>query len=417
MTMSEQPGPRSSGGSSALADDRSTEAGRRSTGGSGWSERTLRELLGEVGVTVDGPAPHDMQVRDPRFYRRVLRHGSLGLGESYVDGWWDAEAPDETIRRILEGGLQERAVRSPRIIAVALAARILNLQSRRRAGRHARDHYERGLDLHRAMLDRRMVYSCGYWREAETLDEAQEAKLELICRKMGLSEGDTLLDIGCGWGSLARWAAERHGVKVTGVTVSPEQAEVARDECRGLPVEIEVRDYREVDGRFDAVVSVGMFEHVGPKNYRTYMEVVDRCLAPGGVSLLHTIAGNRRTRHIDPWVHRYVFPGANLPTMSEVSEAAEGLFVVEDVHNFGPDYDRTLMAWHGRFEEAWPRLRERYDERFHRLWRYYLLACAGTFRARRAQLLQVVLTRPGTARPAGLRPGRFATTPPPRTRT
>ncbi len=395
------------GSETMTAEEQDPEAAREDggAGGAGGFERAVRDLLRETGIEVDGPGPHDVRVRDPRFYRHVLRHGSLGLGESYVEGWWDAESPDEVIRRMLGGGLQERARRSPRVMALALAARVFNLQGLRRARRDASGHYERGLDLYRAMLDRRMVYSCGFWKDARTLDEAQEAKLELVCRKTGIREGTTLLDIGCGWGALARWAAERHGAKVTGVTVSTEQAEVAREECRGLPVDIRVADYREVGGRFDAVVSVGMFEHVGPKNYRTYMEVVDRRLAPGGVSLLHTISGNRRTRHVDPWIHRYVFPGANLPAPAEIAAAAEGLFVIEDVHNFGPDYDRTLMAWHRRFEEAWPELRERYGERFRRLWRYYLLACAGTFRARRAQTLQVVLTRPGTPSPPGVRAG------------
>jgi len=290
-------------------------------------------------------------------------------------------------------------------VATALAARVFNLQSLGRAGRHAREHYERGLELHRAMLDERMTYSCGYWADAGTLDDAQEAKLELVCRKLGLDEGDTLLDLGCGWGSLVRYAAERHGARAVGVTVSPEQARVAREACRGLPVEIRERDYREAGGTYDAVASVGMFEHVGPKNYRAYMETVDRCLAPGGVSLLHTIAGNERTRHIDPWIHEYVFPGANLPTLGQIGEAAEGLFLVEDVHNFGPDYDRTLMAWLRRFDRTWPELRDAYDERFRRIWRYYLMASAGTFRARKAQLFQVVLTRPGTPRPDGLRTG------------
>lgn len=369
----------------------------------GRMERTLRGLLERVGITVDGPAPYDIQVRDRRFYARLLRQGSLGLGESFVDGWWDAEAVDETICKILEGGLQERMVRSPGIIALALAARLVNLQKRGSAERNVREHYERGLDLHRAMLDRRMTYSCGYWKDAKTLDEAQEAKLELICRKVGVREGSALLDIGCGWGSLARYAAERHGARVKGITVSPEQAEVARKACRGLPVEIEVLDYRQVEGRFGAVVSVGMFEHVGPKNYRTYLDVVERCLKPDGVSLLHTITGNRRTPHIDPWLHRHIFPGANLPAPAEIAEAVEGLFVVEDVHNFGPDYDRTLVAWHRNFEDAWPRLRDRYDERFRRLWRYYLLCSAGSFRSRRTQLFQVVLTRPGTTQPRGVR--------------
>lgn len=369
----------------------------------GSAERTIREYLDEAGITVDGSGSHDIQVRDRRFYRRVLAHGSLGLGDSYVDGWWDAESVDETIRRILEAGIRERVGSSPRTLLLSLLSRVLNLQSRRRAERHARDHYERGLDLYRAMLDRRMVYSSGYWTNAESLDEAQEAKLELICRKLGLREGRTLLDIGCGWGSLVRYAAERHGARATGITVSPEQVEVAREACRGLPVEIRKADYREMEGSFDAVVSVGMFEHVGPKNYRTYMEVVDRCLARGGISLLQTIAGNTRSSHIDPWIDRRIFPGANLPTVGQIGEAAEGLFVVEDLHNFGPDYDRTLMAWRDNFEEAWPELRDDYDESFRRLWRYYLLASAATFRARQNQVLQVVLTRPGTPRPEGLR--------------
>lgn len=360
---------------------------------------TVSTLLSDAGITLGGERPHDIRVRDDRFYRRILSDGSLGLGESYVEGWWESDAPDETLRRILEAGIAERASRSPRAVALAVLARVLNLQDRRRARRNARDHYERGLDLFRAMLDRRMVYSCAYWKSASTLDEAQEAKLDLVCRKVGLREGRTLLDIGCGWGSLARYAADRYGAEVVGITISAEQAEVASERCRKLPVEIRVQDYRDVSGEFDAVVSIGMFEHVGPRNHDAYMDAVDRCLAPGGVSLLHTIGGNQATRHIDPWMDRYVFPGANLPTLAEIAEAASGRFVVEDVHNLGPDYDRTLMAWHRNFEDAWPRLGDRYDERFHRLWRYYLLSCAGAFRARHVQVFQVVLTRPGTPRP------------------
>lgn len=360
---------------------------------------TLTSLLSTAGITIDGDEPHDIRVHDDRFYRRILSDGSLGLGESYVEGWWDADAPDKTLHRILDAGISERAARSPHTIALSLVARILNLQERHRARRNAREHYERGLDLFRAMLDERMVYSCGYWRGAATLAEAQEAKLDLVCRKVGLREGGTLLDIGCGWGGLARHAAERYGAHVVGITVSAEQAEVASEVCRDLPVEIRVQDFREVTGRFDAVVSVGMFEHVGPKNYDPYMEAVDRCLAPDGVSLLHTIAGNEPTRHIDPWMHRYVFPGANLPTLGQIAATASDRFAIEDVHNLGPDYDRTLMAWHGNFEDSWPRLRDRYDERFRRLWRYYLLSCAGAFRARYLQVYQVVLTRLGTPQP------------------
>jgi cyclopropane-fatty-acyl-phospholipid synthase len=367
----------------------------------GAAERTVRELLRKVGVEVDGSAPHDIQVHDRRFYKRILRDGSLGFGESYVDGWWDADAVDALVHRLFAGDIARATRGSPAAMALALLARLRNPQSLLRASRNARHHYERGLDLFGAMLDPRMTYSCAYWKNAGSLEEAQEAKLDLICRKLDLHEGKTLLDIGCGWGSLVGYAAETYGVRVTGITVSPEQAEVARARCAGLPVEIRVQDYREVAGKYDGVASVGMFEHVGPKNYRTYMEVVRRCLAPGGVSLLHTIGGSSATHAIDPWMERYVFPGANLPTLAQIARAAEGLLNIEDVHSFGPDYDRTLVAWHERFEAAWPSLRSRYDETFRRLWRFYLLSCAAAFRARTTHVFQVLLTERGESRPCG----------------
>ncbi|MEX1258515.1 MAG: cyclopropane fatty acyl phospholipid synthase [Gemmatimonadota bacterium] len=383
---------------------RSTERGATVSGRSapgGIARQIVQKRLLEAGVQVNGTAAHDPQVADARFYRRVLRDGSLGLGESYVEGWWETDAIDAFIHRIVAADLARRARRRGAWTAASWIRRLRNPQSRRRASRNARSHYEKGSGLFRAMLDRRMTYSCGYWKEARTLDEAQEAKLDLICRKLRLKEGATLLDIGCGWGSLVAYAAERYGVRATGVTVSPEQAEVARATCRGLPVEIRVQDYRGVNGQYDAVVSVGMFEHVGPRNYRTYMEVVRRSLAPDGLSLLHTITGNAQARAIDPWIARYIFPGAVLPTLGQIAKATERLLVIEDVHGFGPDYDRTLLAWHRRFEDAWPILEGRYDERFRRLWTYYLLSSAGAFRARGTQVLQLLLTPPGRMRPDG----------------
>lgn len=362
------------------------------------AEHVVREMFREVDVVVNGDRPFDIQVLDPRFYARLLRHSSLGLGESYVERWWEVESLDEFIHRILVRGLHRRFTRNPRAMAYALLARIANPQARRRTNREVRSHYELGLDVFHSMLDRRMAYSCGYWRDASTLDQAQEEKLELVCRKLGLREGMSLLDIGCGWGSLVHYAAERYGVQATGITVSPEQAAFARERCGSLPVTIRVEDYRDVTGTFDAVASIGMFEHVGPKNYRAYMQAVDRVLAPNGISLVHTIAGNSRTSHADPWVRRYIFPGGNLPTLAQITGSAEGLFLVEDVHNFGPDYDRTLLAWHRNFETAWPTLKGQYDENFHRTWRYYLLSCAGAFRARFVQLFQVIFTRPGRER-------------------
>jgi cyclopropane-fatty-acyl-phospholipid synthase len=254
------------------------------------------------------------------------------------------------------------------------------------------------------MLDRRMLYTCALWSTgAHTLEEAQDAKLELVCKKIGLSPGMRVLDLGCGWAGFAAYAAERHGAHVVGLTVSEEQVRFAKERYAHLPIDIRLDDYRNASGRYDAVVSIGLMEHVGPKNYRGYMELVERCLAPGGVAFVHTIGANRARGHMDPWVDRYLFPGSVLPSLSQLATAMEGRFVPEDVHNIGEDYDPTLMAWFERFDASWSKLRARYDERFYRMWKLYLLASAGSFRARAQQLFQIVMTRRGTRAPTGRR--------------
>ena len=278
-----------------------------------------------------------------------------------------------------------------------LGARIFNLQSRKRAFQIGKKHYDIGNDLFIKMLDKRMTYSCGYWRNAGTLDEAQEYKLDLICLKLGLQPGMRILDIGCGWGSLAKFAAEKYQVNVVGITVSREQVELARTLCKDLPIEIRLQDYRDVHDRFDRIVSVGMIEHVGYKNYRTFMEVANGCLEKGGLFLLHTIGGNLSRTSVDPWINRYIFPNGMLPSFKQLGNAIEGLFVMEDWHSFGADYDKTLVAWYQNFEDSWDTLKSNYDERFRRMWRYYLLSCAGSFRARKNQLWQIVLSKEGVA--------------------
>jgi cyclopropane-fatty-acyl-phospholipid synthase len=363
--------------------------------------RKAERLLARAGVEIDGPNDWDFQVRDPRVFRRVFAQGSLGLGEAYMDGWWEARRLDQFFHRVIAARL-DREIRPLRVLATYLKARLLNLQTQARAWHVGRAHYDLGNDLYRAMLDRRMVYSCGYWAEgARTLDEAQEAKLDLICRKLALRPGQRVLDIGCGWGGFARFAAERYGVKVVGITISERQLEVAREVCAGLPVELRLLDYRDLEGEFDRIVSIGMFEHVGYKNHRTYFEVARRVLKRDGLFLLHTIADERSNAGTDPWIERYIFPNGDIPSLTQIAAATEDLFVVEDVHNFGADYDRTLMAWLENFERAWPRLRSRYDERFRRMWRFYLCSCAGGFRARQLQLYQVVLSPRGV--PGGYR--------------
>ncbi len=358
-------------------------------------ETTAQELLAEAGIIINGPNPWDIQVKNPAFYKRVLSGGSLALGESYMDGWWECEALDEFVARVIAAKLETKVRNKSRFIWEYLKARFVNLQSTARAFEVGEKHYDLGNDLYQAMLDSRMTYTCGYWKDARTLEEAQEAKLDLVCRKVGLKPGMRVLDIGCGWGSFAKFAAERYGVSVVGITISKEQAALAQERCSGLSVEIRVQDYREVTDQFDRIISLGMFEHVGPKNYHTYMQVVERCLKPSGLFLLHTIGSNITGKVMDPWINKYIFPNAFLPSPVHITRAVEGIFIMEDWHNFGSDYDRTLQAWYYNFNQQWSGLRARYDERFYRMWRFYLLTCAGLFRARSTQLWQVVFSKKG----------------------
>ena len=357
-------------------------------------------LLDQADVRIGGNRPWDLQVHHPDTLSRILAKGSLGLGESYMDGWWDCPQIDEFIARVLRARLDAQ-VGSPGLWLSVLRARLTNLQSVARAWQVGREHYDLGNDLYEAMLDPTMAYSCGYWAQAGTLEDAQVAKLDLICRKLGLQPGMRLLDIGCGWGSLMHHAAEHYGVACVGLTVSREQAAWGAQRVRDLPVRFECTDYRlfNPDGlqKFDRVASVGMFEHVGHKNYRAYFDMARRSLREEGLFLLHSIGKNRSGTAIDPWIEKYIFPNGVLPSVAEIAQSSEHAFVVEDWHNLGADYDRTLMSWHQRFEAAWPRLRPRYGERFYRMWRYYLLSCAGAFRARDNQLWQVVLSPRGVA--------------------
>lgn len=361
-------------------------------------------LLALADVRMDGEREWDLEVHDERLYARLLAEGSLGLGEGYMDGGWDTRSLDGLLTRLLQAQLDQR-VHGWHWVLDGLRAHLSNLQTRWRSREVGERHYDLGNDLYRAMLGRRMVYSCGYWANADELDAAQEAKLDLVCRKLGLRPGMHVLDIGCGWGEALKFAAERYGVSGVGITISKEQAAFARELCAGLPVEIRVQDYRELHEPFDRVFSIGMFEHVGVRNYRTYFDVVRRCLRDetatgGGLFLLHTIGTNISATHTDPWIGRYIFPNSMLPSAAQIASAAERRFVLEDWHGFGPDYDRTLQAWRNNVEAAWDRLPPRYDERFRRMWRFYLAASMATFRSRRSQLWQIVMSPRGV--PGGL---------------
>lgn len=356
--------------------------------------QAIESLLDGTGVAIDGPNPWDIQVTDASFFRRALWRGSLGVGESYMDGQWHCEQLDEMLFRVFRAAAEQR-FRSIHKFWLAAQTPLMNRQSRRRAFKVGEQHYDIGDDLYTRMLDERMIYSCGYWRNAADLAGAQEAKLDLVCRKLRLEPGMRVLDIGCGWGGAAQFAAERYGVSVTGITVSKNQAATAAERCKNLPVTILLEDYRSVTGRFDRMYSIGMFEHVGLRNYRTYFKHARRLLANDGLFLLHTIGSNTSERANDPWIERYIFPNSLLPSIKQISRATERRFVVEDWHSFGPDYDKTLMAWYERFCASWPELAPQYGERFRRMWAFWLLSSAAAFRARRAQLWQVLLSPRG----------------------
>ncbi|ANI29381.1 cyclopropane fatty acyl phospholipid synthase [Yersinia entomophaga] len=357
--------------------------------------RIVNEMLSQADIEINGSRPFDIQVHNPDFFKRALQQGSLGLGESYMDGWWDCERLDIFFQRVLRAGLEKKLPRHFKDTLRVATARLTNLQSKKRAWIVGKEHYDLGNDLFSRMLDSHMQYSCGYWKDAANLEQAQEHKLRMICEKLRLKPGMKLLDIGCGWGGLSAFAARHYGVSVQGVTISAEQQKLAQERCAGLDVTILLQDYRDLHQQFDRIVSVGMFEHVGPKNYPTYFEVVERNLKPDGLFLLHTIGANRSNLSVDPWIDRYIFPNGCLPSIRQIADASESRLIMEDWHNFGADYDRTLMAWYEKFRAAWPVLSEKYSERFERMFSYYLNACAGAFRVRDIQLWQVLFSPRG----------------------
>ncbi|MFO1394305.1 MAG: cyclopropane fatty acyl phospholipid synthase [Steroidobacteraceae bacterium] len=369
------------------------------------ARRLVTEIAALAGVAIDGNGPCDIRVLDSRFYDRVARDGSLGLGESYMEGWWDVGDLAGLHERIACARLGDRHESGRLALGLrVLRARLFNLQSRSRAPIVAEEHYDLTDRAYRCMTDSWHTLSCGYWREARDLQSAQEAKLDLVCRKLGIREGDHVLDVGCGMGSFARYAATHYGCRVTGINVSKRQVEIATELARGLPVEFVLCDYRDLPsrfgpGHFDHAASMGMFEHVGHRNIPLYMKAVRSVLSDDGLFLLHTVGSDVTVHHNDPWFDRYIFPNGMLPSVAQIGRGAEGSYTIEDWHNFGYDYSLTCQAWFEQFDRNWP---EPKDTAFYRMWKYYLLCSAGQFSARRLQLWQVVLAARGV-------PGGYAT--------
>lgn len=371
------------------------------------AESVVRELFELADIQINGTRPGDITVHDARFYERTLRDASIGFGESYMDDWWETDALDVTIDKLMRANIKQKIQGSWKLKALTVKAMLLNLQAKTRSGASVEAHYDIGNDLYTRMLDERMVYTCAYWKDAKTLQEAQNAKLDLVARKVGLKPGMRVLDLGCGWGGMASWAAEKYGCSVIGVTLSKDQVALGNElwgpKGKKLDVELRLCDYRDVQGTFDRVISIGMMEHVGPKNHRHMLQVMHDRLKDDGVALIHTIANNRSLRHGTPFIEKYIFPNAVAPSLAQMGRAMEGLFVPEDMHNIGPDYDPTLMAWWANFDRTYSEISHRYDRRFYQMWKFYLLAAAGASRSRDGQLYQVVMTKTGCAQPSYVR--------------
>src|SRR3989344_1849420 len=357
-------------------------------------KQIIKELLDSAGIKINGDKPWDIQVHNEGLYSRVLSGGSLALGESYMDGWWDVEKLDQFFYKI-SMAKSETKVKPLKLIVPFVKANLLNMQSKSKSKHVAQQHYDLGNDFYENMLDKRMQYTCAYWKNAKTLDQAQEAKLDLVCRKTKLKKGDRVLELGGGWGGFAKYAAQKYGCHVTSYNISEEQVKYARELCKGLPVQIILGDYRESKGKYDKVISIGMCEHVGYKNYKKFMQLAYDCLDKGGIFFVHTIASNKSVKSCEPWFDKYIFPHGMLPSVEQLGKAMDKLFILEDWHNFGTYYDKTLMEWYKNFDKNWYKFQKQYGDRFYRMWKYYLLSLPGTFRARGIQLWQIVLSKDG----------------------
>jgi cyclopropane-fatty-acyl-phospholipid synthase len=359
-------------------------------------KKRVENLLQGTDILINGTRGWDIRVKDERFYARVIADGSLGFGEAYMDDWFECDQLDECLTKLLRHDVRSKLKPSLSLIADSLRARYTNMQTKKRAFQIGEQHYDVGNDLYQLMLDKTLTYTCGYWKDVDSLQAAQEAKLDLVCRKLGFKPGDRILDIGCGWGSFMKYAAEKYGVQCVGVTVSKEQVKLGQEFCKGLPIEFRLQDYRDVNEKFDHVISIGMFDHVGAKNHRTFYEVVDRCLKDDGLFLLHNMGVDETMVACEPWIAKYIFTNSTIPSMAQLGKAAEGLFHTEDWHVFHSSYyDLTLMAWLRNFVEHWPKLKHAYTERFYRMWTFYLCAFASMYRSRSIQLWHIVYSKKG----------------------
>ncbi len=355
------------------------------------SKKTVKELFEKKGIEINGKNNWDIQVYNEKIYSRILGGGSLALGESYMDGWWDCKRLDLFFEKLTTGRIRENL--NFNLIFLVIKSKLFNMQNKIKSKEVIKKHYDLDNDLYLSFLDPNNQYTCGYFENTNNLNKAQEKKLDLICKKLQLKKTDKVLDIGCGFGGLAKYITKKYGCHVTGISISDEQIKYAKKYTKGLNVTIKKQDYRDIKGKYDKIVSVGMFEAVGHRNFRKFMKIVERSLKDDGLFLLHTIGQSRTTKSGNPWIEKYIFPNGMLPSIKQIGNAIENLLIIEDLHNFGPYYTKTLIEWEKNFKKSWPKLKKKYDQKFYRMFKYYFLFCAGIFKSRKIHLWQMVFRK------------------------
>jgi cyclopropane-fatty-acyl-phospholipid synthase len=362
-------------------------------------------LLERCGLAINGPAARDPQIHDERVYARLLKNGSVGAGEAFMDGWWDARDLSGCLEAVLRADLDAQFRGALfREKFRELRFQWLNRQTRELSRRVARDHYDLPFEFWRRMLGKTMQYSCAYWeRGARDLDEAQVAKMELICRKLQLEEGLSVLETACGWGSLAHHMAAHHGVRVKAFTLSEQQYRYAVAHYSHPRVEFFCADYRDFAARhqgekFDRIASIGLVEHVGRRNLDVFFRMIQRFMKPEGWALVHGM-GKQTPEATDPWITRYIFPGGEIPRLSHLVDSISRCALnVEDLHNLGLSYIPTLRAWLQSLSE--PAGEGAPQGRALRMWVYFLSLSIAAFEARKLQLYHFILSHHGAPRNA-----------------
>ena len=373
------------------------------------AEKFVRDLFSQVEIEVNGSNPWDPQVHNPAAYNMMVSRGSVGLGETYMHGYWDCEQLDQFFARVTSVDLRKLIPVNFPTVSLAVGAYLKNRQLPKAAWEVGRMHYDLPDEVWEATLDSAMTGSCAYYRNpTDTLEEAQLNKCRMTLDKVGLKSGHSLLDIGVGWAAFSGLAAQEYGAHPIGITVSEGQKAYIHKRY-GEAIDVRVNPWQETELRepVDCIVSAEMFEHVGSDNYRSFFEFCRRSIKEDGLMNLHTIVRHTPSKHIDPWMDKYIYPGGCIPTLGQITTAVHGLFHVVDVHDIGGHYPATLRAWMDNFRRNWDSVKSLGSARlgmdpevFCRMWLYHYMASAGGFMSSRISVHQIVLSPNGV-------PGRY----------